>query len=93
MFHRAIAFAAIGLAAACASTAASAWTNGGNYANQPGVNYSSPPVYAPRAATVYAPPPVFPTYSAGDKNNYYGNRLWNDDRGRQRGNDRQRERW
>ena len=76
MLQRAIVFAAFGLAAACASTAASAQANVGIYANTRGPVYAAPPVYAPPPPVAYAPAPVLPVYSYGDKNNFYDERRW-----------------
>ena len=73
MIKRAMVFAAIGLAAACVSTAASAHAGVGVYLGGP-VYAAPPPVYyAPPPPVVYSPPPVYygpPPVVVGG---YYGN--------------------
>ncbi len=82
----AIVFAAFGLAAACASAAASARVDVGVFVNTPG------PVYAAAAGSIAAPPPVVyapqPVYGYGYRNDYYGRRRWHHDHGRHRGWDK-----
>ncbi|MFM0526727.1 hypothetical protein PQR11_17260 [Paraburkholderia strydomiana] len=85
MNKRAIFFAAFGLAAACASTAASARVDVGVFVNTPGPIYAAPPVmYAP-PQVVYAPQPV---YGYGYRDDYYRGHRWHHDHGRHRGWDK-----
>jgi len=85
MIKRAMVFAAIGLAAACVSTAASAHVGVGVYLGGP-VYAAPPPVYYAPPPVVYAPPP--PVYYGGYGG--YGPRYWGGgprwhDHGRHRG--------
>ncbi|RKT20541.1 hypothetical protein B0G69_3860 [Paraburkholderia sp. RAU2J] len=84
MIKRAIVFAAFGLTAACASTAALARVDVGVFVNTPGPVYAAPPVmYAPPPPpVVYAPQPV---YGYGYRSDYYRGRGWHHDHGRHRG--------
>ncbi len=85
MMHRAIVFAAFGLAAACASTAASARVDVGVFINTPGPVYAAPPVYVP-PPVVYVPQPVYgPAYGYGYRDDYYRGRYWRHDHGHHRG--------
>jgi hypothetical protein len=86
MIQRAIVFAAFGLAAACASTAASARVDVGVFVNTPGPIYAPPPVmYAP-PPVVYAP--VQPAYGYGYRDDYYRGYRERHDHGRHRGWDK-----
>jgi hypothetical protein len=84
--YRAIVFAALGLTAACASTAALARVNVGVFVNTPGPVYAAPPVmYTPPPPVVYAPQPA---YGYGYRGDYYRHHGWHHDHGRHRGWDR-----
>jgi hypothetical protein len=76
-------FAAFGLVAACASTAAFARVDVGVVVNTPGPVYAAPPVvYAPPPPpVVYAPQPA---YGYGYRGDYYRHG-WHHDHGRHRG--------
>ncbi|MBN3752549.1 hypothetical protein G3N95_06325 [Paraburkholderia sp. Tr-20389] len=96
MNKRAMVFAALGVAAACMSTAASAQVGVGVYLGAPAPVYAPPPVvYAPPPPVVYAPPPVY--YSGyggygGYRRGYWGRPHWHD-HGRYRGEGRHHGRW
>ncbi|AXE95370.1 hypothetical protein ACTJLC_17640 [Paraburkholderia sp. 22099] len=101
MLKRAIVFAALGLAAAGASTAALAGVDVGVFVNTPGPMYAPPPViYAPPPPVVYSPPVVYapqPVYSYGDghgyRGDYYRERRWHHDHGHHRGWDKHGRGW
>ena len=73
MIQRVIGAAALGIAAVCASTAASAHVDVGVFVNTP------PPVYA-APAVVYPPPPVtyVPAPAYGYRDDYWRERRWHD---------------
>jgi len=83
MIKRAMVFAALGLAAMCVSTAASAYVDVGVYLGAPAPVYAAPAVvYAP-PPVVYAPPPrVY--YGDGYRGDYWRGPRWHD-HGRHRG--------
>ncbi|MPW15409.1 hypothetical protein GCT13_00380 [Paraburkholderia sp. CNPSo 3157] len=74
MSKRAIVSAAVGLAAACASTAAAAHVGVGVYLGPPAPVYGPPPVYYAPPPVVYAPPP--PVYYGGYRGDYWRGPRW-----------------
>lgn len=89
MIQRAIVFATFGLAAACASTSASARVDVGVFVNTPGPFYAPPPVvYAPPPPVAYAPVQPAYGYGYGYRGDYYRGYRGHGDHGRHRGWDK-----